>query len=240
MLVAILSAFLLIQDAICLERTWSNRLGKILRTIVPDKVWAAERPFIWNSIDVGGRSAIVKLSNNNLLVHSPVNCDNQLKKSLLDISRQKSPAAFIIAPSYEHLKYASQWSSTFPGAKVIGCPGLKEKEPNLPIQLQFGDAIDEMRLSMLNKEVDHIWFDCELNPFTGKPFFNEVVFYHKASKALLITDLFWNYPSSSLPNYAGRMSSIPMNFEENLTPFAHRCGSLAWIKFIGHFINDLW
>ena len=38
------------------------------------------------------------------------------------------------------------------------------------------------------------WFDCEANPFTGKPFFNETVFVHKPSRVLFVTDVFWNYP----------------------------------------------
>ena len=42
--------------------------------------------------------------------------------------------------------------------------------------------------------------NCEKNPFTNKPFFNEVIFYHKPSKSLITTDLYWNYPSSSVTN----------------------------------------
>ena len=41
----------------------------------------------------------------------------------------------------------------------------------------------------------------EVNPFTGKPFFNEVIFYHTPSKTLMTTDLFWNYPQpNGVPN----------------------------------------
>ena len=45
-----------------------------------------------------------------------------------------------------------------------------------------------------------IHIDMERNPFTGKPFFNEVIFYHKPSKSLIVTDLFWNYPADEIPN----------------------------------------
>ena len=41
----------------------------------------------------------------------------------------------------------------------------------------------------------------EVNPATGKPFFNEVVFYHKPSQTLITTDLYWNYPQKDgIPN----------------------------------------
>lgn len=45
-----------------------------------------------------------------------------------------------------------------------------------------------------------IHVDMEQNPFTGKPFFNEVIFYHQPSKSLIVTDLFWNYPATDVPN----------------------------------------
>ena len=50
----------------------------------------------------------------------------------------------------------------------------------------------------------------ELNPFTGKPFFNEVIYYHKPSKTLLTTDLYWNYPSND-----GRTNSFLLKNKNN-------------------------
>lgn len=41
--------------------------------------------------------------------------------------------------------------------------------------------------------VTHLPF--EANPFTGKPFFNEVAFNHIPSRTLLTADFFWNYPA---------------------------------------------
>lgn len=46
------------------------------------------------------------------------------------------------------------------------------------------------------EEIAPLHVDVEVNPFTGKPFFNEVVFYHTRTKSLLMTDLYWNYPRS--------------------------------------------
>mmetsp|Transcript_14273 Transcript_14273/g.41877 ORF Transcript_14273/g.41877 Transcript_14273/m.41877 type:complete len:113 (-) Transcript_14273:194-532(-) len=55
-------------------------------------------------------------------------------------------------------------------------------------------------------EIQSLHVDCEVNPFTGKAFFNEVVFYHTPSKTLLTTDTYWNYPNSdggTNANYCG-------------------------------------
>jgi len=49
-------------------------------------------------------------------------------------------------------------------------------------------------------DVQPFHVDAEVNPFTGKPFFNEVVFYHSKSKTLLMTDTYWNYPGDGNTN----------------------------------------
>lgn len=43
-------------------------------------------------------------------------------------------------------------------------------------------------------QVEVTYLGYEANPFTGKPFFNEVLLHHKPSRALLTTDFYWNYP----------------------------------------------
>jgi hypothetical protein len=47
----------------------------------------------------------------------------------------------------------------------------------------------------LSTQIEVTFMSHEHNPFTGKPFFNELLFFHKPSKVLLTTDFFWAYPS---------------------------------------------
>ena len=49
-------------------------------------------------------------------------------------------------------------------------------------------------------EIKTLHIDVEENPFTGKPFFNEVIFFHQPSQTLLVTDTYWNYPGSVITN----------------------------------------
>ena len=56
--------------------------------------------------------------------------------------------------------------------------------------------------------------DTEINPFTRQSFFNEVIFYHKPSKTLLTTDIYWNYPQNDgVTN--GQLSRSIMEEENN-------------------------
>lgn len=171
--------------------TWSNRQGLTL-TPITTGVWSAERPFLWNNIDVGGRSVVARTTDGNLLVHSPVEWTENLDRALRALGGE---VKYIVSPNYEHLKYAEQWAGLYPNAIKCSCPGLPQRMPTVNWDLELGKG--EKNLD----GVDTCFFDCEINPFTSEPFFNEVVFFHEKSKSLFMADTFWNYPSGPLPNY---------------------------------------
>jgi hypothetical protein len=70
-----------------IQQTWSNRNGLIL-TPINRNIYGAERPFIWNNIDVGGRSAIIKTLNGGIFVHSPIEWTEELAKELQSLGDQ--------------------------------------------------------------------------------------------------------------------------------------------------------
>jgi len=95
-----------------------------------------------------------------------------------------------------------------------GCPGLMEREPDIRWtgEVPYGARPPGFAMKGTTAAVeggggssdnDEMWdweelqplhVDTEVNPFTGRAFFNEVVYYHAPSKTLLTTDLYWNYP----------------------------------------------
>lgn len=181
---------------------WSNRLGTVLTPASVPGVYTADRPFYWNNIDVGGRMAVIQVGEGDLWVHSPVELDEPLIDALAKLGTVK----YVVSPNYEHLKYASQWAEEFPDAFMWGCPGLAERMP----EVRWEGEIPAHVLRPEGRKLDNCWsfdtivplhLDMEVNPFTGKPFFNEVIFYHTPSKTLLTTDFYWNYPTSDgVPN----------------------------------------
>lgn len=188
---------------------WSNRLGSVLTPASVPGVYTADRPFYWNKIDVGCRMTVIKQQNADLIVHSPVGIDPPLIRAIDELGTVKH----VISPNYEHVKFAHQWAKQYPNAKIWGCPGLMEKETDVrwtgelpfgarPSTFQDGNnqgirCSDVKHVDMWDwEEFQPLHIDTEVNPFTGKSFFNEVIFYHPASKTLVCTDLYWNYPKS--------------------------------------------
>jgi hypothetical protein len=181
---------------------WSNRLGTTLTPVAIPGVYTADRPFYWNKIDVGCRMTVIQLENGDLWVHSPVFLDNPLKNALDKLGTVR----FVVSPNYEHLKFAPMWHKAYPNAHMWGCPGLAERMP----EIKWAGEVPANELRPDNQGLKNCWdFDTirpchvhmEVNPFTGTPFFNEVIFYHVPSRSLVTTDFYWNYPTSDgIPN----------------------------------------
>lgn len=178
-----------------LPRTWSNPGGLVLTEVVAGKLWAAERPFVWNGIDVGGKMAVVRCANGGLWVHSPVALDAELEAELAAIGEVEH----IVSPNFEHVKYAPQWIEAYPNAIAYACPGLQEVAPEIPYTASILSSGSSTPPDTWPSEIEACWLDYETNPFTSKPFFNEVVFFHRPTLTLLVTDAFWNYPQENVP-----------------------------------------
>eukprot|EP00559_Dactyliosolen_fragilissimus_P002463 CAMPEP_0184866594 /NCGR_PEP_ID=MMETSP0580-20130426/22849_1 /TAXON_ID=1118495 /ORGANISM="Dactyliosolen fragilissimus" /LENGTH=177 /DNA_ID=CAMNT_0027366343 /DNA_START=452 /DNA_END=982 /DNA_ORIENTATION=- len=141
----------------------------------------------------------------DLFIHSPVFLDGPLKEALDKLGVVKH----VVSPNYEHVKYAKMWGEAFPHANMWACPGMMERESDVRWtgELSYGCRPVDFVGAEANQSgpSDGMWdwdviqpmhFDVEVNPFTGKAFFNEVVFFHAPSKTLLVTDTYWNYPGS--------------------------------------------
>jgi hypothetical protein len=245
-------------------------------------VYTADRPFVWNSIDVGGRMTVIELpssssssssspdgNNNNkpdLWIHSPVDIDEPTMAAIQKIGVVKH----VVSPNYEHLKYAALWNQTFPQAYMWGCPGLMERKDDVVWTGEIPNGIRpkgwkgnsvaapntiatsssttttavaaDSSLSSLFWDTDilqPLHLNIEKNPFTGKPFFNEVIFYHAPTKSLIVTDIFWNYPGSVIPNevYRAREDTWELAPIADEIPFGTRIWKAGMDKVYAPFFH---
>lgn len=184
-------------------KTWSNPQGGTLTTL-RENVWVAERPFYptipgLTGVDVGGKMAVVKLPDGSLWVHSPVELDDALRLALAELGEVKH----IVTPNTEHQKWARQWIEAYPGAASYACPGLRRSKPGVGWTKSIGSMAEDSDRWTSDVPAEWggafelCWIDAEHGPLMWRPFFSEVVFCHRPSKSLFVTDLYWNYPSGS-------------------------------------------
>jgi Domain of unknown function (DUF4336) len=160
------------------------------RAIVPthqlaDDLWVVERPQSFYGLPVGSRMTVIRLAGGRLLLHSPVALDVALRRQLDALGR----VCFAVAPNRVHHLYAGEVARVYPGARLWVAPGLERKRPDLVFEAVLtDDPPDPWR-----GEVEQVFF-------RGRPYENEVVFYHRASRTLVLCDLAFNFgPRAAAP-----------------------------------------
>jgi hypothetical protein len=152
-------------------------MGVELLEYIDDQIWLALYPVRFAGMDLSARMTLLRLSDGNLLLHSPCDIDEQMKRSIERIGK----VAHIVAPgSYHHLHVASA-QKAFPQAQTYICPGVERKRPDMDFDWILGDRPPAA------------WHgDVEQVLVRGTRFIWEVAFFHKTSRTLVLVDLVEN------------------------------------------------
>ncbi len=150
-----------------------------------DDLWVVERSQSFLGLPVGARMTVMRLPGERLLLHSPIALDPPLRDQLDALGR----VCFAVAPNRVHHLYAGDVVRAYPDARLWLAPGLELKRPDLRFEAILGDeAPVEWR-----GEVDQVFF-------RGRPYENEVAFFQRASRTLIVCDLAFNFgPSAATP-----------------------------------------
>jgi hypothetical protein len=150
-----------------------------------DDIWVAERRQRFYGLEVGTRMTVMRLADRSLLLHSPIALDAGVRSALDAIGRVR----FAVAPNRLHHLYAGRVAEAYPEARLWIGPGLERKRPDLVFVAVLRDeAPPEWR-----GQVDQAFF-------RGRPYENEVVFFHRASRTLVMCDLAFNLgPNAAAP-----------------------------------------
>jgi len=146
---------------------------------ITDNLWVARSPQKFMGIPIGTRMTVVKLGEGKLFLHSPIPLSPEIREEL---SREGEPCAIVSPNRYHHL-HVGPYFSAYPGARVYAAPGLQKKRKDLAFHGVLGENPE--------KEWEGV---IEQTFLQGIPMLNEVVFFHKDSRTLLVTDLVFNYP----------------------------------------------
>ena len=141
-----------------------------------------DRPQRFFGLAVGTRMTVIRLADGSLLLHSPVVLDPELRRALDALG----PVRSAVAPNRVHHLYAGDVAKAYPDARLWVGPGLEKKRPDLRYVAILGnEAPAEWR-----GQVDQTFF-------AGRPYENEVVFFHRASRTLVLCDLAFNFGASA-------------------------------------------
>ncbi len=142
-------------------------------------IWTVSAPFKIAGAEFGTRMMVIRLSNGQLVLIAPCPIDDALAAKILALG----PVGAIVAPNGFHYLFLTAALERFPEAIPFLAEGVAEKLGGAPAGART-----------LTGEPDALWkADLEHCEIPGAPKVNEIVFYHAASKTLVLTDLCFNF-----------------------------------------------
>lgn len=145
-------------------------------------IWIVERRQRFYGLEVGTRMTVIRLADGSLLLHSAVALGPELRRELDAVGRVR----FVVAPNRVHHLHAGEVAKAYPEARLWVAPGLPRKRPDLV----FVDVLGDDAPAAWKDEVEQVFF-------RGRPYENEVVFFHRPSHTLIMCDLAFNFGPSA-------------------------------------------
>ncbi len=147
--------------------------------VVAEGVWQVE-----TQINVGGGLSLplrmtVLRSGDGLALVSPIAIDDEVAAGLAELGE----VHMLLAPNLMHHTHLAAAAERYPKARLLGPAGLVKKRPDLKFD-------GELETSQLSEDIDAVLV-------AGAPKLSEVVFLHRSSRTLVVTDLVFNIAEAS-------------------------------------------
>jgi hypothetical protein len=148
----------------------------MLASVAPD-LWVVDHVLrLPGGVRMPLAMTVVRLADGGLWLHSPVPVDDLTAAAITALG----PVRVVVAANSQHHLFVAPLLARFPQARLLGVPALQRKRRDLP----FAGPLDGPGPS-----------DIDQTSIDGAPGMDEVVFFHRPSRSLLVTDLLFNVRS---------------------------------------------
>lgn len=141
-------------------------------------LWTIERKLkMPGGLKLPVRTTVVRLQSGALVVLSPPKLDSDLEGWL----RQQGEVAAVVAPNAFHHLFVSEFLLVFSSGRLFVAPGLLRRAPSL------------LTAAVLENAPPALWAaETQQAVFGPVGAFSEVVFFHRPTETLILTDLAFN------------------------------------------------
>lgn len=161
-----------------------------LNTLKPvaEDVWIVDGPIIrfgmpWPKMPFPTRMTVIRIGR-DLFIHSPTPFTDRLAKEIADIGEPR----WIIGPNRIHYWWIPDWHAAYGEAQVYLAPRIRQ---------QFAGRID-FSCATLDRAGGYPWDGALATVPVEGEFMTEVVFFHRPSRTLVLTDLIENFEPAKL------------------------------------------
>ncbi|MBL4751695.1 MAG: DUF4336 domain-containing protein [Amylibacter sp.] len=152
-------------------------------------IWIVDAPVIkFYGMPFTTRMTVMRLQNGDLMLHSPCAICDELKQAVSALGTVKH----LISPNWIHYAYIYQWAVAFPDAISWASPNVRKRAEKYQSDVVFDRDLSALAETDWAHEVEQM-----IVP--GSKVHEEVVFFHKASETLILTDLIENFEPKHVP-----------------------------------------
>ncbi len=154
---------------------------------VSKNIWIAEGECVnFYGFAYPTRSVIVRMATGQLWVWSPISLGIDLKRAVDALGE----VAFLVSPNKIHHLFLSAWHEAYPNAQLCGPASTITKRTDLAFDLTLTDDVP----APWKTDFDQVWFNTSA-------FMDEVVFFHRASRTVILADLSENFGEPFLQDH---------------------------------------
>jgi len=151
---------------------------------IDGNIWIAEGasvPFF--GFPYPTRMTVVRLGDGGLWVCSPIELEAELAAAIAALGAVRH----LVSPNKLHHLCLSPWAHKWPEARLYASPGLARRRRDLSFHTALSDAPDPVWAAEIDQVIFHGSFAME-----------EVVFFHRASRTAIFTDLIQRFDPACL------------------------------------------
>jgi hypothetical protein len=115
------------------------------------------------------RMTVVRLSNSDLFLHSPIKFDGRLASELLGLGAVRH----LVSPNQFHYAHIGEWAKAFPNAVSWASPRVRERARARHVDVDFTRDLEASPPEEWRRKIDQTLFP--------GGYFKEFIFFHKAS-----------------------------------------------------------
>lgn len=157
-----------------------------------DDLWIVDGPaermsVLGLGIPFTTRMVIIRLQSGDLFVWSPIALDPALRPQV----DQLGPVAHLLSPNALHYAHIAAWKAAYPTAIAWASRGVRRRAASQKIDVTFDRDLADAPDPRWAEDVDQL-------AFLGSRVLTETVFFHRASRTLILADLIENIEPSKV------------------------------------------
>ena len=126
------------------------------------------------------RMTVVRLSDGDLFLHSPVRFERRLADEIEKLGRVRH----LISPNQFHYAHIGEWAAAFPDAIAWASPRVRQRAQARRLNIRFARDLGTVPPEEWREDLDQALFP--------GGYFKEFIFFHRESRSLVVADTIIN------------------------------------------------